>query len=71
MEALILAAGKGSRLGKLNKETPKSLLVLDSGKTILETSISCMYNLGKEVYCYMWISSTFNRRRVLENHGNS
>tara|TARA_Y100001958_G_C21196503_1_gene523768 strand:+ start:132 stop:857 length:726 start_codon:yes stop_codon:yes gene_type:complete len=46
MEALILAAGKGSRLGKLTKETPKSLLKLDSGKTILETSISCMYNLG-------------------------
>lgn len=40
MEAVIMAAGKGSRLGYRTMETPKSLLKLQNGESILENSLS-------------------------------
>ena len=35
-QAIILAAGKGSRLSKYTKNVPKALLPIKYGKTILE-----------------------------------
>lgn len=39
MKLIILAAGKGSRLGELTKNTPKPLMDLGNGKTLLETQL--------------------------------
>jgi NDP-sugar pyrophosphorylase family protein len=36
MKCIILAAGKGSRMGKLTEETPKPLLEIKNNKTILD-----------------------------------
>lgn len=45
MKAIILAAGRGTRLGKYTENIPKGLLKL-SGKTILEIQIECFRNAG-------------------------
>ena len=45
MKAIILAAGRGTRLGKYTENIPKGLLKL-SGKTILEMQIECYRNAG-------------------------
>ena len=45
MKAIILAAGRGSRLGKYTKEIPKGLLKI-AGKTILDIQIQCYRNAG-------------------------
>ena len=45
MKAIIVAAGSGSRLGKLAKDTPKSLLDVN-GQSILERQISVFKKLG-------------------------
>jgi len=39
MKMIILAAGKGTRLGPLTKNTPKSLLDLGNGQTVLEKQL--------------------------------
>ena len=39
MKAIILAAGKGERLMPLTSDTPKSLLELDNGTTLLESQL--------------------------------
>jgi len=50
MKAVILAAGVGSRLGELAKNTPKCLIKIGE-KTILERNIDILVNNGikKEV----------------------
>ena len=45
MQAIIMAAGKGSRLGDLTKDIPKSLLKIN-GKTLLEINISMLHQYG-------------------------
>lgn len=45
MKAIILAAGRGTRLGKYTDSIPKGLLKL-SGKTLLELQIECYRNAG-------------------------
>lgn len=45
MKAIILAAGRGSRLGKYTKEIPKGLLKI-SGKTILDIQIDNYHRAG-------------------------
>ena len=45
MKAIIVAAGTGSRLGELVKDTPKSLLDVN-GQSILERQISVFKKLG-------------------------
>jgi choline kinase len=50
MKAIILAAGRGERLMPLTQNTPKPLLDLGNGKTILETQLDAMEHCGiKEV----------------------
>ena len=39
MKAIILAAGKGERLMPLTSDTPKSLLELENGTTLLESQL--------------------------------
>jgi choline kinase len=65
MIAVILAAGKGSRLGKYTTEIPKSLLPLDStGKTLLDFNINILseFNLEK-----IYVVTGFNSEKI-ENH---
>ncbi len=45
MRAIILAAGKGSRLGELTKNTPKGMLKL-FGKTLIERQIEIYHKCG-------------------------
>ena len=45
MKAIILAAGRGSRMGKYTEKIPKGLLEI-SGKTILEMQTECFRNAG-------------------------
>ena len=45
MKAIIVAAGTGSRIGELGKDTPKSLLNVN-GQSILERQISVFKKLG-------------------------
>lgn len=45
MQALILAAGRGSRLGESGKDTPKCLLQLD-GKRLVEHQLETFAEAG-------------------------
>lgn len=45
MQAIIMAAGKGSRLGKLTEEMPKSFLEIN-GKKLIEYSIDILHKYG-------------------------
>lgn len=45
MQAIIMAAGKGSRLGSLTKDKPKSLLEID-GKSLLEINLNMLHRYG-------------------------
>ncbi|CAN5530461.1 phosphocholine cytidylyltransferase family protein [soil metagenome] len=45
MKALILAAGRGSRLGELTKDKPKGLMPL-AGKTLIEWQLEALRNAG-------------------------
>ncbi len=46
MKAIILAAGKGSRLGSITSETPKSMLQLNDEHTLLSFNIKQLSNLN-------------------------
>jgi len=46
MKAIILAAGQSSRLYPLTKETPKCLLELEKGTSIIDVQISMIKHLG-------------------------
>ncbi len=45
MQAVILAAGIGRRLGEVTKEIPKCMIEVN-GKTLIESSISNLYRAG-------------------------
>lgn len=46
MRAIIIAAGKGTRLYPLTKNTPKSLLEVGEGLTLLETQLHSLHENG-------------------------
>jgi choline kinase len=62
MQAIIMAAGKGSRLGKLTEETPKSLLEI-KGRKLLDINISLLHKYG------IWditIVTGFQDKKIME-----
>ena len=46
MKAIIIAAGKGTRLYPFTKNTPKSLLDIGQGLTLLETQLHALQDAG-------------------------
>ena len=46
MRAIILAAGKGERLMPLTNNTPKSLLELANGTSVLESQLLSIHEAG-------------------------
>ena len=46
MKAMIIAAGIGSRLGTLTESTPKCLMSLGNGETILDNVATRLITLG-------------------------
>lgn len=62
MQAIIMAAGKGSRLGRLTEDKPKSLLEI-KGKTLLDININMLHRYG------IWditIITGFQDKKVIE-----
>lgn len=45
MQAIIMAAGKGSRLGSMTEDKPKSLVKI-KGKTLLDINITMLHKHG-------------------------
>ncbi|MFQ5748282.1 MAG: NTP transferase domain-containing protein [Planctomycetota bacterium] len=75
MQAVILAAGKGSRLGEVSEDRPKCLQPV-GGRTILEIQLQILADLGIEEVCVVAgfkiglvkeILERRNRSLILEN----
>lgn len=49
MKAVILAAGRGTRLGDLTKDTPKPMILV-AGKPVLEHKIDALISIGIKEY---------------------
>lgn len=64
MIGVILAAGKGSRLGKYTEDLPKSLLPLNDNNTLLDYNLSILEKLGLE---RIIIVTGFNSEKI-ESH---
>ncbi|MCR4368899.1 MAG: phosphocholine cytidylyltransferase family protein [archaeon] len=47
MKAIILSAGRGTRMMPLTKNTPKCLLQLENGSSVLETQLDAIEKSGK------------------------
>ena len=64
MIGVILAAGKGSRLGNYTADLPKSLLPLNDNKTLLDYNLELLstYNLEKII-----IVTGFNSNKIEEH----
>ena len=50
MKAVILAAGKGTRMGDLTEETPKPMLPVE-GRPILEHILTGLREAGIQEFC--------------------
>lgn len=73
MDAMILAAGRGERLGDLTKDMPKVLLPV-AGRPLLDRTIELLNMMGifrviinthwksDEIYSYVYNSSTINHK---------
>ena len=56
MKAIILAAGKGQRLGKVTEQYPKPMVQV-SGKPILEHNIILLERMGLKIFILIFIIS--------------
>jgi len=68
MKAIILAAGKSSRLYPITLEKPKCLLELESGKTIIEYQIDTLKKCGVEEVI---VVVGYLKEKIKESLGNS
>jgi MurNAc alpha-1-phosphate uridylyltransferase len=66
MRAMILAAGRGLRMGSLTKNTPKSLLKVGK-KHLIEYSIESLVNIG---ITEIVINISFQREMIKQTLGN-
>ena len=67
MRVIILAAGKGERMGSLTKDNPKMLIPLGNGKTLLETQLDSIKKSGiKEVSIVTGYKSEKVEKKVAE-----
>jgi choline kinase len=64
MEALILAAGYGSRLSPATESTPKILLNINDGVTILDKHISALTDVGIKK---LTIVTGFQENKIIEH----
>jgi NDP-sugar pyrophosphorylase family protein len=69
MQAVILAAGRGTRMGALTNELPKPLLRA-SGKTLLEYKLDALEGLVDEVVIIVGYHETRIREHVGDSHGS-
>ena len=67
MRAIILAAGRGSRMGDLTEEYPKCLTQF-AGRTLLEWQLSAMSNTRLGVPWRFWLALPF--RYKPSRHGD-
>ena len=63
MKAVILAAGKGTRMGDLTEETPKPMLPVE-GRPILEHILTGLRESGIQEFCLI----TGWKAEVIESH---
>lgn len=68
MQAVILAAGRGTRMGSLTQDTPKPLLRV-GGKTLLERNIENLPEVIDEVILIVGYLKDKIRQRIGERHG--
>lgn len=68
MQAVILAAGKGTRMDKLTKNKPKSLAMV-SGKPIIEYSLSSLPDEIKKVHIIIGYEGDKIKAHIGEKHG--
>lgn len=68
MQAVILAAGKGTRMGKLTKDKPKSLTKV-SGKPIIEYTLSSLPDKIKKVHIIIGHKGNKIKAHIGEKHG--
>nr|WP_298923415.1 phosphocholine cytidylyltransferase family protein [uncultured Allomuricauda sp.] len=69
MVAIIMAAGKGSRLGEYTTELPKSLLPLDdNGNTLLDYNLRVLEKIGIQK---ILIVTGFNSQLIERHTGNN
>jgi len=69
MIAIIMAAGKGSRLGKYTTDLPKSLLPLDKeGNTLLDYNLTILDRLGiKKILLVTGFNSQLLEKHIISN----
>ena len=65
MKAIILAAGRGSRMGQLTNDKPKCLLMIN-GKTLIELQITAITNAGIKDIAIV----TGYKAEMLKSYGN-
>ncbi|MDP3792685.1 MAG: sugar phosphate nucleotidyltransferase [bacterium] len=68
MQAFILAAGKGTRLGKLTKKNPKSLIKV-AGKPIIEYTLSSFPDKIKRIHIIIGHEGNKIKAHIGEKHG--
>ena len=68
LNIIILAAGRGSRLKKTTKDTPKGLIKIYKDKTLLHLRVSDFFNneLEREEYIYSQLKKFKNNNEAID-----